>query len=89
MGIDFNMTASDDRPFDIHVGYKSVRYSEAAGEMLFSREPSFKSLPSILWLPSPERWAISAPEWAKGRRDEIIARLKAATPADQYSQTDL
>jgi hypothetical protein len=79
---------ANDRAFDIHVSYKYVRYSEGNDSMVFDREPSFGSLPSILWIPSRERWAMSAPEWAKTRRDEIVARLKAAAPADTYSQCD-
>jgi hypothetical protein len=75
--------------FDIHVSYKSVRYSEGDLSLSFDREPSFGSLPAIIWIPSPERWAVSTPPWARDRRDEIVARLRVGTPAsDTFSNCD-
>ena len=47
------------------------------GEMLIGRPHH------VIYFPTEWEWR-NAPEWAKGRREQIIARLKAVFPESDY-----
>lgn len=55
------------------------RRIEIGGEMLMGRPHH------VIYVPSPERW-LTYPDWARGRRDEILERLrgKLAPPDYEY-----
>lgn len=54
---------------------------EVQGEMLMG--PAHH----VIYFDSPERWQ-RHPEWARGRRDEIIARIKSSFPEPEYEYQD-
>ena len=64
---------------ELHDG--AWRRIEIDGEMLMGRAHH------VIYFASPERWA-SYPEWARHRRDEIVARVKSELRAPDYEYGD-
>ena len=54
---------------------------EIDGEMLMGRPHH------VIHVPSPERWR-AGPEWARGRRDEILARIRSEFREPDYEYDD-
>jgi len=61
--------------YHVDVAFKHLRYSEGDHSLDFDREPGGGASPGIVWVPSPKQWLEIMPEWAKGRRTEILTRL--------------
>jgi hypothetical protein len=53
-------------------GLWTVTYTEPSGSLKLSFELGIDK--PILWVPTEERWAAQMPQWAQGRRDEIVER---------------
>lgn len=72
--------------YDVHVSFKYIRYSEGDRHIVIDREPSGDdATPAIVWFPSPKRWRESVSDWARERRGEILARIRAhAPPTDAW-----
>jgi len=49
----------------------------AEGERKFAFECGWGASPPVLYVPSAERWDAAVPDWLRGRRDEVVARLVA------------
>jgi hypothetical protein len=54
-------------------GAWTVTYREPSGIIELSFELGIAK--PILWVPTEEEWEAKMPDWAKGRRDEIIDRV--------------
>ncbi len=65
-------------PFGVHIGFRYVRYMEGFNKLELSVEPLSKD-PSVIYVPSQEKWKLEMPEWAKDRRAEILAHIKDGT----------
>jgi hypothetical protein len=59
-----------------------TRRIEIDGEMLVG------PVHHVIYFVSPERWQQRYPDWARDRRDEIIARVKSELAAPRYDYTD-
>ena len=66
--------AGEDHDVVISFGY--ILYAEGRRTIELTVEPGLKH-PTIIHVPSAERWDEVMPEWARGRRDEIMARIRA------------
>ncbi|HYE75797.1 MAG TPA: hypothetical protein VEF04_20810, partial [Blastocatellia bacterium] len=51
------------------------------GEMMAVR-------PHVVYLPTEEEWQKKMPEWAQGRRDEIIGRVKDFLSSKNYESDE-
>jgi ribose 5-phosphate isomerase B len=63
------------KEWDILIAFRFIKYIEGEKSLEFNVDPGLKS-PTIIHVPSPEKWEEEMPEWAKGRRDEILGRVK-------------
>jgi ribose 5-phosphate isomerase B len=62
--------------YDLLISFRYIKYMERKGSIEFGVDPGLKR-PSIVHIPSPERWDSELPEWTKNRRDEILDRVKS------------
>ena len=70
-------SASSDRdPYDLLITFRYIKYMEGKDFIEFQVDPGLKR-PSIVHIPSPERWNSELPEWTRNRRDEILERVKS------------
>jgi hypothetical protein len=53
-----------------------MKYFEGKNELELQIDPGLKK-PSVVHVPSPERWRSEMPAWARDRRDVILERLKS------------
>ncbi len=58
------------------MNWQNVVYREGSQGVSLSIEPMFE-VADIVYVPDAAAWSKTAPPWASGRRDEILARLKA------------
>lgn len=61
--------------FDVFITFRYLRYSEGKNSIEFETLPGLKE-PTVVNIPSPERWQSEIPEWARDRREEILGRIK-------------
>jgi len=61
--------------FDVLVSFRFITYSEGRRSLELTLEPGLKH-PTIINVPSPSRWEREMPEWARGRREEILERIR-------------
>jgi len=64
--------------YDLLIAFRYIKYMEGKKSIEFQVDPGLKTS-SIMYIPSPERWDADYPEWARNRRDEILARIKEKT----------
>jgi hypothetical protein len=70
MGLD----ASD---YKIEITWRALNYCEGGRCFkIYIDPPSSYGQPFTFYLPGPDRWNQVLPDWAAGRRDEIVARIK-------------
>jgi len=65
--------------YDLLITFRYIKYMEGKDSkdtIEFQVDPGLKR-PSIIHIPSPERWNSELPEWAQNRRDEILDRVKS------------
>lgn len=62
--------------YDVLVSFRYILYSEGSRILDFQLDPGLKG-PSIIHVPSPERWKQDMPAWAQGRREEILKRVRS------------
>ena len=70
--------------YEVDVAFKHLRYSEGGEFLDFDRDPGGSATPAIVWVPSPKQWREIMPDWAKGRRTEILARLWPHATEDEW-----
>lgn len=61
--------------YDTLVTFRYVLYMEGKNKIEFQIDPSLKG-PSVIHIPSSERWDAELPAWARGRRAEILDRVQ-------------
>ncbi|MBW1722817.1 MAG: ribose 5-phosphate isomerase B [Deltaproteobacteria bacterium] len=61
--------------YDVMIAFRYLKYFEGDQSLEFRLDPNLKT-PSVIHVPSEERWKKELPEWARDRRDEILERLK-------------
>jgi len=64
--------------YDLLIAFRYIKYMEGKNSSEFQVDPGLKT-PTIIHVPSPDRWVSEMPEWAKDRRDEIIERITEKT----------
>jgi hypothetical protein len=69
-------TAAPARTYDVLIAFRYVKYFEGENELELQVDPGLKE-PSIIHVPSPERWRSEMPSWARERRDEILQRIRS------------
>ncbi|MDZ7699135.1 MAG: ribose 5-phosphate isomerase B [Deltaproteobacteria bacterium] len=62
--------------WDILIAFRYIVYIEGDNRIEFQIDPGLKS-PSTIHFPSRERWDTELPAWARGRRDEIMERVRS------------
>ena len=62
--------------YDLLISFRYIKYMEGKDSIEFQVHPGLKR-PSVVYIPSLERWNSELPEWSKNRRDEIIDRVKS------------
>ncbi|MGH9967572.1 MAG: hypothetical protein ACREBG_07025 [Pyrinomonadaceae bacterium] len=68
-------------------GRDSIRYEEKRGrsvEHVIIDGEMMAVGPHVIYVPTDEEWKKSAPEWAQGRRDEILERVKGILGSRSY-----
>lgn len=63
------------KPYDVLVSFRYIKYYEGDKAFELKVDPSMKG-PSIIHVPSPERWSTEIPRWAQARREEILERMR-------------
>lgn len=69
------LDAAVPQEYDVLISFRYVKYLEGKNALEFQVDPGLKE-PTVIHVPSAERWKSEMPAWTKGRRDEIITRLK-------------
>jgi len=64
--------------YDLLIAFRYINYMEGWNRIEFQVDPGLKT-PSVIHIPSPDRWDSELPEWARGRRDGILARVRGKT----------
>jgi hypothetical protein len=75
--------------YDIHIqgGLWTVTYTETSGTLQLSFEMGMPH--DIVFVPTEEGWKRTMPDWAQGRRDQIIERVcKAFTKGCEVIEMD-
>ena len=62
--------------YDLLISFRYIKYMEGKDSIEFQVDPGLKR-PSVVYIPSQERWNSELPEWSKKRREEIIDRVKS------------
>lgn len=60
---------------DVLISFGYILYSEGGRSIELTVEPGLKH-PTRIHVPSAERWDEEMPAWARGRRDEILSRIR-------------
>lgn len=61
--------------FDVLISFGYILYSEGKNALELKVKPGLKH-PTVINVPSPERWDEEVPSWARGRREEILERIR-------------
>ena len=61
--------------YDVLIAFRYIKYSEGKNSFELRVDPGLKT-PSIIHIPSPQRWNAELPQWAHNRREEILDRIK-------------
>lgn len=68
----------DAEKYDLLIAFRYIKYIEGKDSIEFQVDPGLKT-PTVIHIPSPERWRSEVPDWARDRRDEILGRIKEKT----------
>jgi len=68
----------DTENYDLLIAFRYIKYIEGKESIEFQADPGLKT-PTVIHVPSPERWRSEIPEWARHRRDEILTRIQEKT----------
>jgi hypothetical protein len=72
-----------------HDGLHVIRYSELLGskveEIVIDGEMVHGTPHHVLYVPAAPEWDQRYPDWARGRRDEIVRRIRSKCPDSEYS----
>jgi ribose 5-phosphate isomerase B len=62
--------------YDVLIAFRYVKYFEGDQDLELQIDPGLKQ-PSVIHVPSPERWRSEMPDWARDRREVILERLRS------------
>jgi len=62
--------------YDVLIAFRYAKYFEGENDLEFQIDPGLKE-PSVMHVPSPERWRSEMPAWARDRREVILERLRS------------
>jgi hypothetical protein len=62
--------------YDVLIAFRYVKYFERDHDLELQIDPGLKQ-PSVIHVPSPERWRSEMPDWARDRRELILERLRS------------
>ncbi|MFO7785371.1 MAG: ribose 5-phosphate isomerase B [Desulfatiglandales bacterium] len=62
--------------YDVVISFGYILYSEGKRSIELRVEPGLKH-PTIIQVPSASRWEAEMPEWCRGRREEILSRIRS------------
>jgi ribose 5-phosphate isomerase B len=68
----------DAEKYDLLIAFRYIKYIEGRDSIEFQVDPGLKT-PTVIHIPSPERWRSEVTDWARDRRDEILGRIKEKT----------
>ncbi|MBW1800526.1 MAG: RpiB/LacA/LacB family sugar-phosphate isomerase [Deltaproteobacteria bacterium] len=71
-----NGPKTDRDMYDVLISLRYIIYSEGKNAIEFKVDPSLKG-PTVIHVPSPERWDVEIGDWAKDRRDDILQRIQS------------
>jgi ribose 5-phosphate isomerase B len=63
------------KSYDLLIAFRYIKYIEGDHFLELKMDPGLKR-PSIVHVPSSERWQREMEDWARDRREEIIERIK-------------
>ncbi len=66
---------AEEEAHDVLVSFGYILYTEGKRSIELTVEPGLKH-PTIIRVPSASRWDEEMPEWARGRREEILSRIR-------------
>jgi ribose 5-phosphate isomerase B len=69
-------TQDPSKAYDVLIAFRYVKYFEGENDLELQIDPGLKK-PSVIHVPSPERWRSQMPAWARDRRELILERLKS------------
>ena len=61
--------------WDVLIAFRYIKYSEGKNSFELRVDPGLKT-PSIIYIPSPQKWNEELPAWTHNRREEILDRIK-------------
>ena len=64
-----------EKEWDILIAFRFIKYIEGEKFLEFNVDPGLKS-PTVIHIPSQDKWDKEMPEWARGRRAEILGRVR-------------
>lgn len=67
-------TQNDKDDFNVLISFGYILYSEGKNSIELKVDPGLKG-PTVINIPSASNWDSYVPEWARGRRDEIVGRV--------------
>lgn len=71
-----NLAKGAREEYDLLIAFRYLKYIEGNNSFELSVDPGLKT-PSIVYIPSKEKWNSEIPAWAHNRREEILDRIKA------------
>jgi len=64
----------------VEIGHRRIRYSEASDRYIdFGYDYNEREI--VVYIPAADRWEREKPEWARGRRTEIVGEVKTTCNA--------
>lgn len=73
----YDLIGFDVEEFSIEMTWRSLHYCERGSCFkIYIDPPTRPGRPFTFYLPGEERWRQVFPDWAAGRRGEIVARIK-------------
>ena len=72
------------------VGRDQIKYVEQGtkGIVFYAELMGRGPVNRVIYVPNAEVWNISVPDWARGRRGEILARMKTVLPESKNEYQD-
>jgi ribose 5-phosphate isomerase B len=61
--------------WDVLIAFRYILYNEGNNRIEFQVDPGLKR-PSVIHIPGEARWDRDLPAWVRGRRSEIVGRIK-------------
>lgn len=73
---DKKLDNNSDKGHDVVISFGYILYSEGRRSIELRVEPGLKH-PTVIHVPSSSRWEAEMPEWCRGRREEVLSRIRS------------